>query len=122
MTTEPHDGLVVVHVSYSWPEAEVLVSMLEAAGVAAILADRLTIANNWHLAVALGGFRILVHESNKADAQRIIAEFQEADSDGHLPESESFRQQPVRNSLWLLFSVFFGWCPAWLRRRTSVDG
>jgi hypothetical protein len=122
VTTEPHDGLVVVHISYSWPEAEVLVSMLEAAGISAILADRLTIANNWHLAVALGGFRILVLESSKADAQRVIAEFQGAASDGRLPESESFHRQPVKNSLWLLFSVFFGWCPAWLRQRRSGDG
>lgn len=117
MSSGSPEDLIVAHVSYSWPEAEVIVSMLEAAGIEAILADRLTIANNWHMAVALGGFRILVPSSSKRDADIVIAAFRDAAPDEPLPESQSFFEKPVQNSFWLAFSVLFGWCPAWLRQR-----
>jgi Putative prokaryotic signal transducing protein len=113
-------AIVVAHVTYSWPEAEVVCSMLNAAGVPAILADRNTIGLLWHQALAFGGFRILVFAKDFDDAKKILDEFKSAAPLEPLPESNSFWRQPTRNFFWLFVCWFFGiWCPAWLRKRRS---
>jgi hypothetical protein len=111
------DSVAVAHVCYSWPEAEVVTCMLRAAGIDAVLADRLTIGNNWHMSVALGGFRVLVLQGDAALAAEIISEFRSAPTDIKLPESEAFWDHKFTNFLWLVVNYFFGWCPAWLRHR-----
>jgi Putative prokaryotic signal transducing protein len=120
VNTRGDSGVVVAHVTYSWPEAEVVCSMLNAAGIPAILADRNTIGLLWHQALAFGGFRILVFAEDFGRAKDILAEFKSATPLETLPESGSFWRQPIRNFLWLLANWFFGiWCPAWLRKRRS---
>jgi hypothetical protein len=113
-------SIVVAHVTYSWPEAEVVCGMLNAAGVPAILADRHTIGLLWHQALAFGGFRILVFKRDFENASYILADFKAATPTEQLPETGSFWRQPVRNFVWLFMNYFFGvWCPAWLRKRRS---
>lgn len=120
MSQNDKTTIVVAHITYSWPEAEVVCSMLNAAGVPAILADRNTIGLLWYQALAFGGFRILVFAKDFDDAKAILADFNSATPTEPLPESSAFWQQPVRNFFWLLFSYVFGiWCPAWLRNRKS---
>jgi Putative prokaryotic signal transducing protein len=113
-------SIVVAHVTYSWPEAEVVCGMLNAAGVPAILADRNTIGLLWHQALAFGGFRILVYSKDYDDAKDILSEFAAAKPEEVLPETNAFWRQPIRNFCWLFINYFFGiWCPAWLRKRRS---
>jgi hypothetical protein len=119
VNTRGDSGVVVAHVTYSWPEAEVVCSMLNAAGIPAILADRNTIGLLWHQALAFGGFRILIHAADTSLAKDILAEFNAATPAEPLPESSAFWRQPIRNMLWLCVNYVFGWCPAWLRKRRS---
>jgi hypothetical protein len=97
----------------------VVCSMLNAAGIPAILADRNTIGMLWHQALAFGGFRILIHSDDLRQAKLMLADFRTAEPLEKLPESSAFWRQPLRNSLWLIINYLFGWCPAWLRKRKS---
>ena len=119
MSQNDKTTIVVAHITYSWPEAEVVCSMLNAAGVPAILADRNTIGLLWYQALAFGGFRILVFAEDFHQAKAILDAFKSAEPLETLPESSAFWRQPVRNFLWLFVSCFIVWCPAWLRKRNS---
>jgi Putative prokaryotic signal transducing protein len=119
VTKEQTSAVHVAHVTYSWPEAEVVCSMLNAAGIPAFLPDRNTVGNLGFQSFALGGFRIIVAEQDAKDAKAIVDEFRAAEPTEKLPESAAFWRQPIRNALWLVVNYFFGWCPAWLRKRQS---
>ncbi|MDE2385559.1 MAG: hypothetical protein KGO53_13170 [Alphaproteobacteria bacterium] len=107
--------LVLAYRSYSLPRAEVILGMLTAYGVEAQLFDRDFNANNGHLLVATGGFRIMVPAEQLRAANELLKPFHDADD---LPESEAFQKRPLINSLWLLLAGYLGvWAPAWLRRR-----
>jgi hypothetical protein len=67
--------LVLVHSTYSWPEAEAVTAMLSAYGLEAMLPDRHMISTDWPAALSLGGFRIMVPERHKRDAEQLVAEF-----------------------------------------------
>jgi hypothetical protein len=109
--------LVVVHQTYSWPEAEALTNMLSAYGLEAVLADRNTIGNNWHETIAFGGFRVMVPEMHMRHASIFVDEFKAAGEKNGSPESDAFREKPVENTFWLMVSLLGVWFPAWLRRR-----
>jgi hypothetical protein len=111
------EGLVVAHVCYSWPEAEVVTCMLKAADIPALVADRNTVGTLYYQAVALGGFRILVPGAYADDARILVDEFRATPSEHTTPESEAFRENKVESAGWVLVNLFFGWCPGWLRRR-----
>jgi hypothetical protein len=67
--------LVLVHSTYSWPEAEAVTAMLNAYGLEAMLADRHMIATDWPAAMTAGGFRIMVPEQHRRGAEQLVAEF-----------------------------------------------
>jgi len=113
VTTERE--LVLAYRSYSLPRAEVINGMLNSYGIQSILFDRNFNANNGHLVVATGGYRIMVPSEQLNDANHLLVPFHDSVDQ---PESEAFRRAPVVNSIWILLMAFFGvWAPAWLRKR-----
>jgi hypothetical protein len=108
------DGVAIAQVCFSWPEAEVAASMLNAAGIPAIVGDRLTVANDFHMSMAFGGFRILVPRGSLADDQSLLKDIEPSNQ---TMDSEAFKKAPVAGSFWLAVSLLFEWCPAWLRKK-----
>jgi hypothetical protein len=101
-------------VCFSWPEAEVAASMLNAAGIPAIVGDRLTVANDFHMSMAFGGFRILVPRESLDEAQNLL---KEVEPSNQTMDSDAFKKAPLAGSFWLAVSLLFEWCPAWLRKK-----
>jgi hypothetical protein len=108
------DGVAIAHVCFSWPEAEVAASMLNAAGIPAIVGDRLTVANDFHMSMAFGGFRILVPRESLYVAQNLL---KDVEPSNQTMDSDAFKKAPIAGSFWLAVSLLFEWCPAWLRKK-----
>lgn len=83
---------VVVERFFNQPSAPVARAALEAAGIAAHLADEHVIGMNWLYARAIGGMRLMVADEDVADALAILA------SDGldALAELPEWRLPPSR--------------------------
>ncbi len=110
-----HRDLVLAYRSYSLPRAEVIIGMLNAYGIEAVMFDRNFNANNGHLLMATGGFRIMVQSGQLREAQDLLKAFRDTDN---FPESESFQKKPLFHSAWLLLMAYLGvWAPVWLRKR-----
>lgn len=60
-------------------EAYLLAGCLQAAGIAAVVADANLIQANYLLAIAVGGVRILVPTARASDAAAVIAAFNRGD-------------------------------------------
>jgi hypothetical protein len=114
LTQGTSDGVVIAHVCFSWPEAEVAASMLNAAGIPAIVGDRLAVANDFHMSMAFGGFRILVPTESLADAKSLL---KDVEPSNQTMDSDAFKKAPAAGVFWLLVTFFVGWCPGWLRKR-----
>jgi hypothetical protein len=114
VNAQSSDGVAIAHVCFSWPEAEVAASMLNAAGIPAIVADRLTVANDFHMSVAFGGFRILVPKNSLEDAKTLL---KDVEPSNQTMDSDAFEKAPAAGVFWLLISYFIGWCPGWLRKK-----
>jgi hypothetical protein len=114
LTQSSSAGVAVAHVCFSWPEAEVAASMLNAAGIPAIVGDRLTVANDFHMSMAFGGFRILVPRESLDEAQNLL---KEVEPSNQTMDSDAFKKAPLAGSFWLAVSLLFEWCPAWLRKK-----
>ncbi len=72
------EGLVCAHVSHSTSEAQVIVTMLKAYGIAAVVQGGEFIGNYPQLASAKSGMPILVAREARRDAQQLIDEFKSA--------------------------------------------
>jgi hypothetical protein len=70
----PANPLVQLRSALALEEAVTLKSALDAAGIEARLFDADTAATNWAYMFALGGVRVMVHESDYADAAAIADE------------------------------------------------
>jgi hypothetical protein len=114
LTQSTSDGVAIAHVCFSWPEAEVATSMLNAAGIPAIVGDRLTVANDFHMSMAFGGFRILVPKGSLEEAKILL---KDVEPSNQTMDSDAFKKAPVAGSFWLVVSLLFEWCPAWLRKK-----
>jgi hypothetical protein len=110
------DGLAIVHVCYSRPEAEVTLSMLHAAGIPGFIHSREMNALAFHFAFALGGMQIMVPAAAKNDAKAILG--MAGTPAEATPESDAFWRAPIRNALWIVFGFICGcvYIPAWMRR------
>jgi hypothetical protein len=114
VNTQSSHGVAIAHVCFSWPEAEVAASMLNAAGIPAIVGDRLLVANNWHISLAFGGFKILVPSESLEDAKILLKPIEPSNQ---TMDSDAFKKAPAAGVFWLLVSYFIGWCPGWLRKK-----
>jgi hypothetical protein len=114
LTNSSSEGVAIAHVCFSWPEAEVAASMLNAAGIPAIVGDRLTVGNDFHMSMAFGGFRILVPRDSLEDAKTLL---NDVEPSNQTMDSDAFKKAPVAGVFWLLVSYFIGWCPGWLRKK-----
>jgi hypothetical protein len=111
------DSLVIVHVCYSRPEAEVALSALHAAGIPGFIHSREMNMLAGHFAVALGGMQIMVPAAAKDDAKAILG-MAEKPAEA-TPESAAFWWAPIRNTLWIVFGFLCGcvYIPAWICSR-----
>jgi hypothetical protein len=114
VNAQPSDGVAIAHVCFSWPEAEVAASMLNAAGIPAIVGDRLTVGNDFHMSMAFGGFRILVPRHSLEDAKALL---KDVEPSNQTMDSDAFKKAPVAGVFWLFVSYLIGWCPGWLRKK-----
>ena len=113
---EDDDHLVLAHRTFSLSQCDVIISMLTAYGIEAHAFDREFNSNNGHILLATGGYRIMVRETQIAQARLLLKPF--VDAKPELPESAAFKKRPLSNGIWLFFCMVFGvWAPSWLRRR-----
>ncbi|HRC88145.1 MAG TPA: DUF2007 domain-containing protein [Thermoanaerobaculia bacterium] len=67
------ERVVVATFNFPW-EAEVVRARLEAEGLSPVLADDHLIALDWFVAQAVGGVKLLVHQSEAEQARALLAE------------------------------------------------
>jgi len=72
-------------------DAYLLAGCLQAAGIAAVVADANLIQANYLLAIAVGGVRILVPTAHASDAAAVIAAFNRGDY-ALADDDESYRK------------------------------
>ncbi len=111
-------ALATAHVCYSQPEAEVLKSRLNASGIEAFVFDGGINSTAPHMAVAVGGIRVMVLQENFKDATAII----DARDDTQLEsESAAFRRNTSKGFIGLIASFLVAWFPWWNTKRKFKD-
>ena len=114
-----------VKICYSRPEMEVVCSMLAAHGIDSYVNGREMAAQDGQLLVAIGGMEVRVPSEYKRAALQLLDQTEDDANDevAGIPESRAFWDRPLRNSMFLVFSLLtFEFVPIWLRDRKGNSG
>ena len=114
--SEPGGRAAILKVSYSLPEAVVLVSALRSAGVPADIAEYFHVSVVWHHLVAVQGLRIVVPDARINDARELMA-WQAPDYIATERPRPSFVEAALAG-IALMFGVVW---PVWMRRYRARD-
>ncbi len=106
------EALILLERCYDLPQAHMIRGLLETNNIPCFLMDENHTAVAWHLGVALGGARVMVHQSDFNRAKQLLADLVNVKNESE--ERPYLKSSPLRNTANLflgLFGLFFSGLP-----------